>query len=375
MRRFPQTPTLLLSLCACANPNPEDRARIDQNIGRLETTNFALTAKDGSLHVLNAQENQLNLRATHGSWEFDLENRSASALQKQLIIDNISEDSSLQCSPFPVFSDNGEDASSVSMGAREDGYPLRKVFSLTLPETSTITCQCSSSSAEPVPFSFLATGDIQDGIGDFDEVVSVANQQKDVDFFLFLGDVTMRNTFGEFVDVETAFQKFLIPVYVTPGNHDVSVSHMNYQKFFGRGSYSFVHKGAQFTSLDTAGWTLSKTVWQWYRSWLKEGKQRLHVVYGHIAPTESLGIRGGHWRSRREAAAFQALAARGKVDALIFGHLHTLDVFRLAGIPTFISGGGGAFEEEDDGIARHLLRFDVNPETQSLKYQVIRVDP
>ena len=100
----------------------------------------------------------------------------------------------------------------------------------------------------------------------------------------------------------------------------------------------------------------------------------MHIVYSHIAPTEPFGLRGGHWRSRREANAFIAESSRSGVDAMFYGHLHTLDIYSLAGIPVYLSGGGGAFQEYFDGIERHFLKVSVNPAQSQIGVSVIRVD-
>ena len=47
---------------------------------------------------------------------------------------------------------------------------------------------------------------------------------------------------------------------------------------------------------------------------------------------------------------------RGRVDALFLGHIHSYYAFSVAGIPTYISGGGGAIQERFDGIERHYLK-------------------
>lgn len=370
--RLAFVPAVFLS---CRGADPETRARLDGELGRLTTDAYQFEATAGSLHILpQSGSAELRLRASQSNWSFRLTNRLDSTMQLTVIIHNMAKGSGLSSANEPLMRSPEGVLASRSDGEQSEPGLLSRRFQIELPAQGSGQFAESQADSSIGEFSFLATGDIQDGIEDFGDVTQKLQEQTDVDFFLFLGDVTMRNSSKEFAEAERSFHDIPFPVYVTPGNHDVSRSHSNYQQYFGRGSYSFEHRGARFTSLDTAGWTLSETAWSWYRNWLNAGLNQLHIVYGHIAPTESFGVRGGHWSSRREAAAFQALAARGRVDALLFGHLHTLDIFRLAGIPTFISGGAGAFEEKNDGINRHLLRFDVDPVKQTIRHSVILVE-
>ncbi len=70
---------------------------------------------------------------------------------------------------------------------------------------------------------------------------------------------------------------------------------------------------------------------------------------------------GSPARSRREASRLLAKLARGQVDVTFFGHIHSYYAYSNAGIPAFISGGGGAYPERLDGIGRHFLKVDADP--------------
>ena len=216
-------------------------------------------------------------------------------------------------------------------------------------------------------------GDIQDGIKNFDDVVNRINAEDDISFVLFLGDLTMNSKRSEFEKVESAFADIRYPIYSTPGNHDVTNKSL-YHSFFGKASYSWIYRNTRFTSVDSASWTLSGQTWDLFRIWSQEGKNQTHIVFSHIAPTEPYGLRGGHWKSRREANSFIAHASRAHVDAMFFGHLHTLDIYSLAGVPVYLSGGAGAFQEYWDGIERHFLRAEVHPARQQIQVNVIKVD-
>ena len=53
--------------------------------------------------------------------------------------------------------------------------------------------------------------------------------------------------------------------------------------------------------------------------------------------------------------------AAGDVDLTLYGHIHTYIEFENAGIPAYVSGGGGADPMHFDGIDRHFLVIEVDP--------------
>jgi hypothetical protein len=59
----------------------------------------------------------------------------------------------------------------------------------------------------------------------------------------------------------------------------------------------------------------------------------------------------------------------------IYGHIHSYYSFDNAGIPAYISGGGGAIPERFDNIGRHFLTVDVAPLRGVERVEIVRVDP
>ncbi len=58
----------------------------------------------------------------------------------------------------------------------------------------------------------------------------------------------------------------------------------------------------------------------------------------------------------------------------IYGHIHSYYAFSNAGIPAYISGGGGAIPERFDGIGRHYLTVDVDPVSGVIETGLVRID-
>jgi hypothetical protein len=98
------------------------------------------------------------------------------------------------------------------------------------------------------------------------------------------------------------------------------------------------------------------------------------VVLTHVPPLDPTGLRGGGFRSRKEAGKLLQKLARGRVDALFLGHIHSFYAFSAAGVPTYISGGGGAIEERLDGIERHFLRVRASAARGIEDVALVRVD-
>jgi Icc protein len=126
--------------------------------------------------------------------------------------------------------------------------------------------------------------------------------------------------------------------------------------------------------LDSASATLDPIVYDWLDEWLRLGAEQPHVVAMHIAPLDPIGVRNGAFANRAEAGKLLSRLAAHGVDLTLYGHIHSYYRFDNAGIPAFISGGGGAIPERFDDIGRHFLVIDVDPATSSFTSTTVRVD-
>jgi hypothetical protein len=129
-----------------------------------------------------------------------------------------------------------------------------------------------------------------------------------------------------------------------------------------------------FTLLDSASATIDPIVYGWLDGWLARGLGNVHVVAMHVPPLDPTGVRNGAFASRAEAAKLLGLLARGGVDLTIYGHVHSFYAFENAGIPAYISGGGGALPERFDDMGRHFLVVDADAERGIRGVRVVRVD-
>jgi len=165
-----------------------------------------------------------------------------------------------------------------------------------------------------------------------------------------------------------------IPYFTTLGNHELGTTPDPYHDYFGRGNFQFRFRGVYFTLLDSASASLDPIVYDWLDAWLAQAKRDVHVVAMHIPPIDPIGVRNGSWASRSEAAKLLGKLAQGHVDLTLYGHVHSYYSFDNAGIPAFISGGGGAIPERFDKIGRHFMVFDLDATRGVTAQSLIKVD-
>lgn len=363
--RFVSTLALLLA-CACTSSTPEERRVRDTLIGIAEETGYRFEAVDGLVHVLSLDATQVTARASAREFTIRLSRKDAAQGALKLRLSNVPSDLRLS-GPAGVLSADG---ASVA-GQTASDLRLGREWTITLPATTGAEIEIKSDPLPTAPFEFLAFGDIQDAIPKFGDMVAAMQKESNAEFILILGDLANRTRPDEYDALEKHFLGLAMPLYFTPGNHDVFRKD-EFQNRYGRANYSMTYRGARFTSIDSASAEIDPTAYAWLQSWLNAGASQGHVVFTHIPARDYLGVRSGQWNSSALARDFVSRVLDGKVDLLLFGHVHTYHSYDLGGIPTYISGGGGAIPMKLDGVERHYLRIAVDPAAQT--FQTTRVE-
>jgi Icc protein len=191
---------------------------------------------------------------------------------------------------------------------------------------------------------------------------------------VFAGDLTETGSAGELERFVEELAGLPVPLYATLGNHELGTREDLFHERFGRGNHSWAHRGVRFTFLDTASATLAPAAHAWLDGWLADGRDDFHVVLAHIPLLDPVGTRNGGLANRGEGHALAARLARGGVDLALYGHIHTFYAFEHAGVPAYISGGGGAIPDRLDFIGRHYLTVDVDPASGTFQTAVVRID-
>ena len=211
------------------------------------------------------------------------------------------------------------------------------------------------------PFRIAVFADVQERIDDVQDIYRRMNADPRIRFALMSGDLTDTGTARQLVRFQSELRTLAFPIYATLGNHELGSEGPPFHDLYGRGSFSFTYRAARFTLLDSASATLAPLVHDWLDGWLDQGRQSFHLVTMHVPPLDPVGTRNGAFASRLEAHRLVSQLAASGVDLTVYGHVHSYYAFANAGIPAYISGGGGGIPERLDGIGRHFLTVDVDP--------------
>lgn len=351
----------LLTL-ACARPS-EQRAERDLEIGRALAPDIAVRVDGGLAAVRRLSADDIALWGSAPTFTFSLEVSRATTARVEL--QNTLPDAEL----VPLTS-----PSPVGLRALAPPVPTRHVFELDLPAGISTFHVAPQDADAKAPFRFALLSDVQEAIDRVSDIFRRLNVEPDVRFLLGAGDLTERGTVAQIEQYQRELLTLDIPYFTTLGNHELGTDPPPYQDYFGRANFQFVFKGVTFTLLDSGNATLDPLVYDWLDGWLESARSSVHVVSMHVPPLDPIGVRNGSFGSRAEAAKLLARLAEGQVDLTVYGHIHSYYAFENAGIPAYISGGGGAIPERFDRIGRHFMVFEVDPETGIQQTNRIDID-
>lgn len=360
----PPLGALLLAglLTGCLRPG-EEQAELDLTVGHAEIERAALRIVDGRAAIYTFADGELVLWAAAPGFEGTLSIDRPAARAWSLRLRNVMPGATLL-------------VDGAAQAPTEQPVPTEKLYRLDL-DPGDHTLRLVPPAPEPGDdkrWRFAVLSDIQDAIDRADTIVARIEATPDLDFLVSAGDLTEQGEPEEYRRYQALFRGMSIPYYATPGNHERGVDPIHWTRAFGRASHSFPYRGARISFVDSSYGTVDPIVYGWLDDWLEQGRDAVHVVATHIPIMDPIGTRGGQLRSRNEAARLLVRLAREDVDLNLFGHVHSYYAFSLAGIPTYISGGGGALPERLDGIDRHFLVVEVQDGEGIAGVQVVRVD-
>jgi 3',5'-cyclic-AMP phosphodiesterase len=352
----------LASSAACLTV-ADERAQRDETIGRAQAEGVSVRVEQGlaAVRALSAQELRLWAQAP----AFDLTvDRPAGSGPLAITVENVLPDVALSI----------RDGRALPV-APPAGPPTVRRWLLEAVGPAPVQLRLAPPDVEDrTPFRFALYADVQERIDDVQDIYRRMNQDPSIRFALVSGDLTDFGSAEQLARFQHELRTLAFPVYCTLGNHELGSPGTPFHDWFGRASFSFPYRGARFTLLDSGSATLAPLVYRWLDGWLAEGADGFHVVTTHIPPLDPVGARNGAFASRLEASRLLGLLAAGGVDLTVYGHVHSYYAFVNAGIPAFISGGGGGIPERLDGIARHYLTVDVDPVSQRSQVAVVRIE-
>jgi Icc protein len=350
----------LLAGITCTRPG-DDRPMRDEDIGHASADGISIDVADGLGHIRAFADRDLEL------W-----------LQAPIV--DLTIDAGDRAGPLTLTANNvlADAALTGAVAITPLGGPRPTVRSWTidLPPGRTVLRIAPPDAVDPTtPWTFAVMGDIQDALPIVHEVFASINAQPGLRFVISTGDIVHRGREDEWKLFDQQLTTLDIPFYSTIGNHELWGDIDRWYRRFGRATVHFDYRGVAFSLVDSASAGIDPLVDDELDTWLAEHAAGIHVFATHYPPIDPVGVRMGSFASRREAQALLARLAAARVDATFYGHIHTYTGFENAGIPAYISGGGGAEPMRLDGIDRHFLTVAVDPAAGALTdISVVRVD-
>lgn len=348
-----------LFLVACLRP-ADERSDHDALVGVAEGPGIELEVRDGQAAVRELRPDGVVLWAQAPVFTVSLQLEANRSFRVEV----------LNCMPGAqtTLADGVHDAA-------ERPRPTHCIFDLALPAGAHELVIAPPDWQEEVTYRFADMGDIQTAMDSVHEVFAAISATPDLRFVMSTGDVVENGVSEEYELFQEQIKSLNIPFFSTVGNHELTQDIQIWHRLFGRYSVHFRFKGVDFSYVDSGNASLDPKLYDRLGDWLDDGSDRIHIFGTHYPPLDPVGARNAGFRSRNEASKLLVELFEGNVDLTIYGHVHSYYKFENAGIPAYISGGGGALPERFDGIDRHFLVIEVAPELNKVNaVDVVRVD-
>jgi hypothetical protein len=346
---------LALGACAaaaCLEPAAE-RARDDLDVGAARSADAEVQIAGGLAAVRALADHRLELWAQAPVLDLRLSLLDTAAGDWTIMIRNATTEAVLAAGGATYVREPGE-------------RPTVAVFRVPLPAGAHELRLAPPDADWLSSFKVAAMADIQTALPVVHEVFAAINAVPDLRFVVGMGDLTERGHLDEYDLYERQLETLQIPFYTTIGNHELWNDPLRFLGRFGRANFQFQFKGVAFTFVDSGDAGLDPLVEEWLDGWLADARALPHVFLTHMPPVDPVGLRYGSFRSTRDGRRLLSRLAGGNVDLTLYGHIHTLVQYENAGIPAYISGGGGAAPMKFDGIDRHFLVVELVPAAASL---------
>lgn len=353
---------LMFALAGCIRP-ASDRFDLDGEVGASDAGEISIEVVDGQAQILGSDDGVIRLWAQSPIVELRATNGGRPTSTVQIVVDNVPE--------LAVVTT----ANPGGLRELEASRSIARNFEVVIAPDETAELRIAPiDSAEVRPFRFVVLGDVQTALDEFDEVLEAVGDVDGVEFVMSTGDLVEDGADEEYELLELQLGRSPVPFYSTIGNHELVREPEIWHRRFGRYNVHFIHRDVAFTFVDSGNSTLDPKLRDQLGRWLDESRDRVHLFGTHYPLIDPVGGRNASFRSRKEASAVLVDLAAGGVDATFYGHIHSYYAYSNAGIPAFISGGGGAWPERLDGIGRHFLVVDVDPQRQQVEVGLIRID-
>ena len=355
------------ALAGCQRP-AEERTVQEQQVGRAEAGGVAFQVEEGLAVVRRADPGQLILWGSAPVFHLRAAASAEATSEWTLVVRNAMPDAQL------VAEAGGAPLAVESLSPPGDTSTV-KTWRVMLPAGTEARLTVGPPLWDtPARFRFVALADVQEALPRVGDIYRRINEDPSLRFIFFSGDLTETGTIEQLEEFQARLLESRLPLYSTLGNHEIITPDPRYVDYFGRGNLHFLFQGVHFTMLDSGNGSLDPLAGELLARWLAAGRDAVHILGTHTPIVDPIGVRNGAFASRNEAAALLGRLARGQLDLTLYGHLHSYYAYSNAGIPAYISGGGGAIPELFDGVGRHYLVVDVDPVQGVRGVDLVRVD-
>jgi predicted phosphodiesterase len=353
---------------ACLRP-AEDRALADLEAGVASAGGVDFAVDDNLAAVREATPGSLTLWAQAPVLRLRTESAADATRLWALTALNLTADAEL-------IARDALTGQPLAVTARDSPRPTVGRWEIELPPGGAAVFEVIPTDADDLaPWRFAFFADIQEGLDRVGDIYERINADPAIRMVVFGGDLTDRGSRAEIEDSLAAIEALAVPFYATIGNHELFDDDHHWEQLIGPRNLHFVYRGLHVSLLDSSSATIDPLVYDRLDGWLADAADDVHVVASHYPPFDPVGIREGGFRSRKEAAKLFAKLRAGKVDAALFGHIHSFYADERAGVPMYIAGGGGAFPQERlDGVGRHILTVDIVPGVGVRQVAMVRID-
>ncbi|MBE0517996.1 MAG: metallophosphoesterase [Thermoplasmata archaeon] len=211
-------------------------------------------------------------------------------------------------------------------------------------------------------FSFAVLGDSQG----FNSMLSEALiNLGDCEFVIHCGDMTPSGMPEEFDSLQSAFDESPVPIYTTPGNHDVKNNgSLEYQNRYAPLSYSFEYSGITFAIVDSSDLNISEEEIAWMEEVFEDADRKVIVTH---APSYD-PYTDNHTLDQGSCDRFQEFVLDREIDAVFTGHIHAFNYLRAESSDFIITGGAGA--SLDNGTHHYVI---VTVSTSGFAYEKVDI--
>jgi len=196
-------------------------------------------------------------------------------------------------------------------------------------------------------YTFAVIGDTESHTDLYEKAMTEA-KRRGASLMIHVGDVTGDGTTDEFKAISAITGTTGMPVYAAVGNHDIAIddSRELFTKYLNAPNLAFNDGDVRFVILDNADRSVgfSAETLAWLTDDIAVHPDARYIIAFHRPfdiPFGSIIGDDETAASRKTNEEFKRIIASANVAAIFTGHLHAYLPYTIAGIPSYITGGGG----------------------------------